>query len=327
MTAFYILSALAAVALGAMVVGAARIGPAGRATRAAAAVAVAAVTSAVFFAGGAAQPAAPLAARIDALAGQADADLPPDALAARRRLEAKRAPEDPAAWRALGFAEARLGRWTDAIAAFERALRLGPTTQVLTDLADALIARDEGAVGPRARALAAGALLQDPQNVRARRVLAIGQLQDGDAPGAVAAWSDLIESLDADDGRARLLAAEAAGLLSRPQAGPVDGGGDGAAPFLEAGGDLDAMARGMVERLDARLAEDPDDFAGWLVLARTRAQLGEWAQSAAALEGAEAAAGRPGEEAILDAAANGLLALAQARRADISPNPLIEEAQ
>lgn len=42
------------------------------------------------------------------------------------------------------------------------------------------------------------------------------------------------------------------------------------------------MIRGMVEGLEARLREKPDDFAGWMRLGRVRAVLGEWAKSAAA---------------------------------------------
>ncbi len=322
MAAFYLLSVVAAAALGAVVWGGTR-----RAARVSAALAAAVATSALLLAGGAARPGAPLVGRLEALKDTPEDSIAADALAALRRLEAKRAPQDAEAWRALGYAEARVGRWTDAIGAFEKSLRLETTAQILVDLADALAARDDGAVGPRARALAAGALLQDPENVRARRLLAIAQLQDGDAPGAVDAWSDLIESVGTDDGRARLLAAEAAGLLARPQVGPTSGQDADvqAAPFLEAGGDVTAMARTMVERLDARLADDPSDFAGWLVLARTRGQLGDWGAAAAALEGAQSAAARPGTEAILDAAANGLLALAEARRADISQTSQREE--
>lgn len=322
MTAFYLLSALAAAALGAMVWGGAR-----RAARATAAVAAAAATTALLLTGGVARPGAPLAGRLEALRDAPDETVSPPARAALHRLDAKRAPNDPDAWTALGYAEARLGRWAQAISAFETALRLDDAPDRLVDLADALSSRDAGVVGPQARALAAGALAQDPESVRAQRLLAIAQLQDGDVQGAVEAWSGLIERLAPQDARARVLASEAAGLLSRPQAGPARGagGGDGGAPVFDAGGDPAAMVRAMVARLDARLAEDPSDFVSWLVLARARGQLGDWPAAAAALEGAQNAADRPGAEAILDAAANGLLALAEARRADISRNASDEE--
>ena len=44
------------------------------------------------------------------------------------------------------------------------------------------------------------------------------------------------------------------------------------------------MIRGMVDRLEARLGEEPGDIEGWLRLASSRVVLGEPEQAVAALE-------------------------------------------
>ena len=54
--------------------------------------------------------------------------------------------------------------------------------------------------------------------------------------------------------------------------------------------DRQAMIRGMVERLAARLAEKPDDPEGWARLARAYDVLGETEKAQAARQRAEAAA-------------------------------------
>jgi cytochrome c-type biogenesis protein CcmH len=53
------------------------------------------------------------------------------------------------------------------------------------------------------------------------------------------------------------------------------------------------MVRGMVERLAARLNDNPDDRDGWLRLARAYEVLGEPEKAADARARAEAAAARP----------------------------------
>ncbi|NBC87918.1 MAG: cytochrome C biogenesis protein CycH, partial [Alphaproteobacteria bacterium] len=61
--------------------------------------------------------------------------------------------------------------------------------------------------------------------------------------------------------------------------------------------DRDAMIAGMVARLEARLESEPDDLDGWVMLMRSRANLGETDKAKAALDSAIAA--NPGEEAEL----------------------------
>ena len=62
-----------------------------------------------------------------------------------------------------------------------------------------------------------------------------------------------------------------------------------------------AMAEGMVARLEARLASDPQDVDGWIMLMRSRKTLGDGARARAALQSALAA--NPGARARLEQAA------------------------
>ena len=60
------------------------------------------------------------------------------------------------------------------------------------------------------------------------------------------------------------------------------------------------MIRGMVERLEARLDEEPGDIDGWLRLARSLSVLGDGDDAVAALERAlEANPGNPQLDAAL----------------------------
>lgn len=332
MTAFYLLTIAASAVLGAAAFGGeTRLGRLVRGGGFAVAAALA-----FFLTGGPATPGAPIESRLAALARNDTPPTPP-AMAAAARRDARENPEDPDAWRRLGLAEAQLGEWRQSIGALERALKLDATPTVYADLADVLTAQAEGDVTPRAQLAAQAALTLDAEHVRARRTLAVARWQEGDAAGALDAWSDLLESLADNDGRRALLAAEAANLFARPQRGPAmvgadPEGGEAApvAPFAAMmGADpqaVEAMIDSMVERLALRVADDASDLPGWLTLARVEAQRGNWAASAAALEGADTAVGRPGHEDIVAASAAALLELAQRRRGDISGGPSDGEA-
>ncbi len=312
MFAFYMLAAIASVALAAAVWGGST--RAGRMLRAGVVTALAALV--FMWAGGDARPGDPLQARLAAVQ-DAPGAAPPGARAAAARRAARENPQDLEAWRELGYAEATLGAWPRAVRAFERALQMAPDARSHVDLADALVARDGGRVSPASAALVEAALVQDPAHVRALRLRAIAAQQDDGSEAALAVWSDVLEGLGEEDGRRMVLAAEAAARLSRPSRGP-GGDRDGAAPFaaLMAAGETDPraaahMVDAMVAGLSARLTDNPNDLPGWLTLARAQALRGAWSDAAAALDGATDVAARPGHRIIIAAAANHILQLAQ----------------
>ncbi|MGO7427692.1 c-type cytochrome biogenesis protein CcmI, partial [Rhizobium ruizarguesonis] len=61
-------------------------------------------------------------------------------------------------------------------------------------------------------------------------------------------------------------------------------------------GDRQQMIRGMVESLDAKLSEDPNNFEGWMRLVRSYAVLNDKDRAAGALKRGLAAFPPPGEQ-------------------------------
>src|SRR5690606_28880981 len=153
---------------------------------------------------------------------------------------------------------------------------------------EALVQAGAGVVTEAAIAGFEEALKGDPADPRARFYLALGRAQAGDDAGALAGWQALMR--DSPPGapwgeelpRRIAEAADRLGVepeILAPGGAPV---GD-APPGDEAGAAIAALPpeeraaaiEGMVERLAARLAAEPDDPQGWLWLGQARLVLGE----------------------------------------------------
>ena len=93
---------------------------------------------------------------------------------------------------------------------------------------------------------------------------------------------------------------------------------DGAAHALSA-----QQVEGLVERLAARMKDDPDNPEGWVLLGRSYGALGRYDQAAQAY--ANAAARRPGDAGLLADYAD-ILAMAQGRRLRGEPETVIARA-
>jgi cytochrome c-type biogenesis protein CcmH len=211
-------------------------------------------------------------------------------------------PEDVQAMALLGRYLSRTERELEAVALFERVLRVEETARTYSDLGQALLNLNEGTLTPQARTAFAEAYQLDPTMPEPAFFLGVAAFEDGERGEAVRLWAEIIEQLDADDPFRQAIAARAGDLLSRPSGGP---GSDGAAPFAQAaadGADMDAVIGSMVDGLQARLEADPDDLSGWLSLARARRMLDQPDNARAALDAARGQfAGQPGETAIIAA--------------------------
>ncbi len=218
----------------------------------------------------------------------------------RLRDAIRQNPDDVAARLMLGRFLARTERELEAVAMFERALRAGEDARILTELGQALMALNEGAVTEEARRAFQRANTLDPNLPEPAFLLGAAAYEEGDRFTAARYWSDIIGRLPEDDDFRERIAARAADLLSRPAGGP---GMDGAAPFADAEQiDIDAMIESMVARLETRLAEEPEDLSGWLTLARTRLMMNDADAARAALDQARARfAGEPGKMALVSA--------------------------
>lgn len=275
--------------------------------------------------------------RPDAVGGSAGAGGPDDAGGAGtasppatagdvqqlvQRLEARlqESPEDAEGWRMLGWSRFELGDHAGAAQAYARAVALAPgSAAYLSALGEAQVMAADGAITPAARASFRRALAADPTDARARYYLAAARDQDGDTRGAIEDWLKLVAEDPAAPWVADLRSiildrAEAAGLdvaarLPPPPAAALPPGML-AAPtpdqVAEASAmspeDRQAMIRGMVDGLEARLRENPRDLGGWQRLMRARMVLGEEARARAAYADARRAfAGRDADLRALEA--------------------------
>ncbi len=252
-----------------------------------------------------------------ASAPAAQASTPPTVDQAIATLETRLAknPDDAEGWRMLGWAYYQTQRYGEAATALKRAVALDPRNAGYQSfLGETLVlgSADGSGMPADARAAFAKALALDAKDARARYFRAVARDLDGDHRGAIEQWFALLAETPADapwaqDVRdvitavgkkngiavdARLAAvsqpAAAAGFITdgaRRAAAAIPGPSRdqmAAARSLPPGAQ-DAMIRGMVDRLAARLAKEPGDSGGWIMLMRSRIQLGEKAAATQAL--------------------------------------------
>ena len=242
----------------------------------------------------------------------AAATAPPaiEAIVARLGEGLRERPDDAKGWALYARSLAGLGRFTEAVPAFRRAITLDAGNAGLSSrYAEALIFANDGTVTPAAHRAIEAALALDGGEPRARYYLGLADSQAGRRRMALERWLTL-EAEAAEDvpwrpvlGRrieqlARELGLDRAALADlRTRAGKQAAPSTGAtpAPRGPSSADVaaarqmspenrDAMIRAMVARLAERLEGAPDDLAGWRRLARAYVVLGEVDKARAARE-------------------------------------------
>ena len=225
-------------------------------------------------------------------------------------------PDNLDGWLLLGRSYIVLGRHSEAVRAYREAAGLAPgDASVQSRLGESMVMAAEGFVTPSAREVFEVALGIEPRDPAARYYLALAAAQDGRLQAAFDGWRALASDGPADapwlgDVRERLvgLAAELgldpeealAGLPAGPTPvqtaarGPTQEDMAAAAEMSPA--ERQAMIRGMVERLAARLEQDPDDAQGWARLAQSYEVLGEPEKAAEARARGDTAASAPPPE-------------------------------
>ncbi len=256
-------------------------------------------------------------------------------------------PDDLEGWALLGRSYRTLGRFREAAAAFRRAVALDAgDPALLVAEGESLIFASDGVVTPAAESALRRALVLSPGHPAPRYYLGLAERQAGNARAALARWlalaADSAENapwrpilLRGLEEVAQELDVDLASLLPPPlppvapmARGPdrPTGTGEGPGPSEEevraaarmSPEQRQAKIRGMVERLAARLAEEPDDLEGWLRLGRARVVLGEAAAAAEAY--GRAAALAPDDAGVLTAYGTAIAQAAGARA------PVPEEA-
>ncbi|WP_159952880.1 c-type cytochrome biogenesis protein CcmI [Rhizobium sp. 18065] len=226
-------------------------------------------------------PAAPLAARIENPGD--DVTL----LIAKVERHLATSPEDGAGWDVLAPVYVRVGRLADAELAYRNAIRLlGPSADRMNGLAETLVTLNDGIVTEDARQAFEASVKLQPDNPRADYYLALALEQAGRKADALVAfqniakaspptapWMDLINRhIEANSVGMPLADAPVAEVGSaKPLGAPT--AEDVAAAQGMSEGDRSAMIRGMVDSLDAKLKEDPNNFEGWMRLVRSHAML------------------------------------------------------
>jgi cytochrome c-type biogenesis protein CcmH len=224
-------------------------------------------------------------------------------------------PDNADGWILLGRSYVTMDRYAEAAEAFRRALRLnGADPDLAAAYGEALVAAAGGQVTPNARQAFQSAFDAAPDNPKARYYLALHRAQQGDLNGALQGWVDLAAIAPADvpwlpivhqqitraaaelgiDPATIEPSPEARAAQARTPAGEAAPPGPTRADVEAAAGmsaeDRDQMIRSMVERLAARLEDQPDDREGWLRLARAYEVLGDPDKARDALARAEALA-------------------------------------
>ena len=235
-------------------------------------------------------PGAPFAARdslqSDKQTTEGNEDL--NILAERLADRLKTSPEDTEGWLLLARTYMTLKRFTKAVRVFEIMLGLDPRNADLNGAyGEALTFAAGGTVTQAAQRAFDESLRIDPKDVRARYYSGLGNYQRGNKSNALDQWATLIADSPADaswlpnirsraEEAARDLGLNAEAILPRPLPAkskkPISNRELTAEDLATASNmsteERTQMISGMINRLAARLEDNPLDFEGWLRLIR-----------------------------------------------------------
>lgn len=217
-------------------------------------------------------PSQPLAARTDVQAQSIDLET----AIARIETQLTTNPDDLRGWTVIAPAYMEMSRFGDAARAYRRIIELsGPTADLQTSLAEALMLGAGEAGSPEAMDLLRAAAASDPNHALSRLYIAAELTRAEDYPAAVTAWQDALALSAGDE---PWLAAAQQGLAV------AQNGGIGPANAAEA----DAIGQ-MVTSLAGRLASEGGTVEEWMQLMRSYLVLGDKDSAQAAYDDAVAA--------------------------------------
>lgn len=226
-----------------------------------------------------------------------------DELVARAEAHLRANPEDGRGWDVVAPIYLRLERVGEAATAFRNAIRLqGDSAPRWTGLGEALMAGSGGVVTIEAAAAFERAAALDPADPRPRFFLATAKAQEGDLAAAAQDLRALLATLTADSPWRAVVEQTLAQAETEAQRRTAVAATGPSSEDVEAAADLsDAersdMIQGMVERLDERLRENPQDAEGWQRLVRSYLVLDRKEDARDALSRGVAALGADTDEA------------------------------
>lgn len=244
-------------------------------------------------------------------------------------------PTDAKGWHLLGLSYYHVGRYAESVKAYRKATELEPgNADHWSALGEVQLLTGRGGVTPASEASFRKALAINPEDFRARYFMAVKKDADGDHRGAVddlievaresppdAPWVDPVRDLATRiagehkidiAGRLPAPATPAAAAVPSGESVATAGIPGPSAADLKAATSMtpaqqDEMARGMVDRLAARLKDNPRDADRWIMMMRARMVLNDPAGAKTALSQAKAAfQGDPAQQGRFDDAARAL---------------------
>jgi cytochrome c-type biogenesis protein CcmH len=232
-------------------------------------------------------PDAPLAARKAKPAEQ----LSPEELVARLDQQLAARPDDVRGWDIAGPMYMRLGRYADAVNAFQTAIRLaGANLQRQTGLGEALTANAQGVVTSEARAAFEAAARLEPHFPLPKMYLALALSQDGRLQESIDAWKAVIATANGPEPwavAARRELAEVEARLAEQNGAPAPNSAIAPNPAIEPG--AQSMIESMVARLSDRLNAQGGTPEEWGRLIKSDLVLGRTDDAKAAYEKAKTA--------------------------------------
>lgn len=241
-------------------------------------------------------PGRPYASRLNAPVEQATAAD----LVARVEAHLRANPEDGRGWDVLAPVYMRMGNFTQAAEAFQRATRLlGESPKRLAGFARASIMVQNGVVGEPARQAYEKLRALEPAQLEPQVWLAIAREQDGDLtgaeaeyrrllPGAEEPWKGLLEArLKSVSERLGKAAPSAGAKADAPAEAPNTRPADAmAAAAAMSPAERERFIGEMVDGLAARLKANGNDLQGWMRLVRSYMVLGRRDEATTALNSA-----------------------------------------
>ena len=220
---------------------------------------------------------------------EADVSLETMIKAAETRL--KNEPNEVEGWQVLAPVYVRLGRYNDAVKAYQNLVRLsGRKPELLFSLGEAMVLENEHTVPEQAAALFSEVLRTEPQHPGASYYSGLSSIQTGDEKQAIAIWIALLER---SHGSEPWVASTVQNLKSL---GVADEKLEKLVPGFAVASQLQALSpeeraqqiEGMVASLAAKLEADPNDRDGWLRLVRSQIVLRKFDQAAKSAQIAKA---------------------------------------
>jgi cytochrome c-type biogenesis protein CcmH len=207
-----------------------------------------------------------------------------EALVAKAEEHLQRNPEDGRGWAVLAPVYMQLGRYSDSVLAWRNTLRLlGETADRQANFGEALMAEANGIITAEAKTAFTRAVTIDNTTVSARFYLGVAAQQDGERDKAAKIWRDLIAEAPAGAPWVSDVQAALAKLDGKPAPLPGPTPAEMLAASKQPPAQQDAMIRGMVESLAAKLKQDGSNPDDWVRLVRSYKVLGETDKAQAAI--------------------------------------------